>query len=67
MNRIEWTGDNYKEVQDFCKRNDGFSAVVFKKEDILIVITYDGPVHAEVGDFIVKIDQDSYYLMKGRE
>ena len=67
---IEWTGNNLREVIDFCGLHESarkwtweeYCEVVAK--DGLKIFTLEGPLHASIGDFILEGVQGEHYPCK---
>lgn len=53
---IQWTGNNLKEVQELVGR-DRATMLVFPR---LVIHTINGPRYPEIGDWIVKVENDIY-------
>lgn len=66
---LKWTGKNLKEIQEFCtysKYEDveiGFNAPPMT-EKRLIIITLEGLMNADKGDFIIKGVKGEFYPCK---
>lgn len=50
---IEWTGENFEEIKEFCKPRLAFINSGPYNTD-LIIETLEGDHHAQIGDFIIK-------------
>lgn len=67
---VEWIGDNLREVIDFCGLHESarkwtwaeYCAVVAK--DGLKIFTLEGPLHASIGDFILRGVRGEFYPCK---
>ena len=57
---IQWTGDNTKEIQMFTKGH------LFECEhnNKLLIITLEGDIHANIGDYIIKGINGEFYPCK---
>jgi hypothetical protein len=53
---IKWTGHNLKEIQELVGR-DRATMLVSPR---LVIHTDDGPRYPEIGDWIVKVEDDIY-------
>jgi hypothetical protein len=53
---IRWTGHNLKEIQELTGR-DRATMLVSPR---LVIHTNDGPRYPEVGDWIIKVEDDIY-------
>lgn len=53
---IRWTGNNLKEVQELVGRDQAIMLVSPR----LVIHTIDGPRYPEIGDWIVKVENDIY-------
>lgn len=53
---IKWTGHNLKEVQELVGR-DRATMLVSPR---LVIHTADGPRYPEIGDWIIKVENDIY-------
>ena len=53
---IRWTGNNLKEVQELVGR-DRATMLVFPR---LVINTINGPRYPEIGDWIVRVENDIY-------
>lgn len=53
---IRWTGNNLKEVQELVGRDQATMLVSPR----LVIHTIDGPRYPEIGDWIVKVENDIY-------
>ena len=53
---IRWTGNNLKEVQELVGR-DRATMLVFPR---LVIHTINGPRYPEIGDWIVRVENDIY-------
>lgn len=58
---IQWTGDNTKEVLEFCP--DCFT-YERNNQDIFVVATLEGSMHASLNDYIIKGIKDEFYACK---
>ena len=60
---IQWTGDNRKEIFDFCTLsyfNTDFETAELK----LMIQTSEGPMQASVGDYVIKGIHGEFYACK---
>lgn len=53
---IKWTGHNLKEIQELVGR-DRATMLVSPR---LVIHTNDGPRYPEIGDWIIKVEDDIY-------
>lgn len=53
---IKWTGHNLKEIQELVGR-DRATMLVSPR---LVIHTNDGPHYPEIGDWIIKVEDDIY-------
>ena len=53
---IRWAGNNLKEVQELVGRDQAIMLVSPR----LVIHTIDGPRYPEIGDWIVKVENDIY-------
>lgn len=53
---IRWTGNNLKEIQELVGR-DRATMLVFPR---LVIHTINGPRYPEIGDWIVRVENDIY-------
>lgn len=56
---IQWTGDNYEEIQEFVGK-DG----CVRSGDTLLVYTLEGDHHASIGDWIIRGIKGEFYPCK---
>ena len=52
---IQWTGDNFQEIKDFCKE------MCFLNGKTLWINNGEKQVRAEIGDFIMEVNKDKFY------
>jgi hypothetical protein len=58
---IEWTGDNFADVRDFCRReSDGFSVVVYREGGTLYLDVVGGTEQVQPGARIRRTGPDSF-------
>jgi hypothetical protein len=58
---IEWTGDNFAEVRDFCRReSDGFSAAVYRDGGALFLDAVCGTTRVNPGERIIRVGPDAF-------
>lgn len=57
---VQWTGDNLAEL----RKLEGFNAVHTCFGGRLNIKTYEGMIHASVGDYIIKGVQGEFYPCK---
>jgi hypothetical protein len=63
IDAIQWTGENWEEVREFCRRLDGFSAVVFwdHGDDAVFIDTLEGTMRAGLGWYIIRGAHGEFY------
>lgn len=54
---VRWTGENYKEINDFCEENDLWSS----DKKALFINGLEGIMNAEIGDYIIKGVNGEFY------
>ena len=59
---VQWTGDNYKEIQEFCGR-ENCNAYPLEK---LLIKTSEGDSIATNGDYVLKGIHGEFYPCKKR-
>ena len=60
---VQWTGDNRKEIFDFCEKS--FFSLGNGSSDIQLKIsTLEGIMTASIGDYIIKDVDGKFYLCK---
>jgi hypothetical protein len=58
---LQWLGDNYKEIKDFCNISFGVNETSGFN---LYVHTLEGIMKASIGDYIIKGVQGEFYPCK---
>ena len=58
VNACQYTGDNIKEIKEFVTPITEY----LEDEDVILVHTPDGVVKAGIGDYIIKNDNDNFYV-----
>lgn len=62
---IEWTGSNFQDVCDFCRRHStDLSAVAYRDGDTLYMDTEEGPTHVHPGDRITRTGPDTFIVIR---
>lgn len=62
---IEWAGDNFQAVRDFCRReSDGFSAVVYRDGGALFLDAVGGTARVHPGDRIMRLGPDTFEVVR---
>lgn len=60
---IQWTGENRREIFDFCSLS--YINVDFETtEPKLVIQTLEGPMNAKIGDYIIKGVHGEFYPCK---
>jgi hypothetical protein len=57
---LQWTGDNFQEIKDFCT-DENLEEMCFTNNKDLWVKTREGQLMAQVGDFIMKGIEGEFY------
>jgi hypothetical protein len=57
---LQWTGDNFQEIKDFCT-DENLKEMCFKNNKDLWIQTREGQLMAQVGDFIMKGIEGEFY------
>ena len=60
---IQWTGDNRKEIFDFCNMSY-INYEIGSDVPTLKIQTLEGPMTASIGDYIIKGIQGEFYACK---
>lgn len=60
---VQWTGENRKEIFDFCTLSY-FNTDFETAELNLVIQTLEGPMQASVGDYIIKGIKGEFYPCK---
>ena len=60
---VQWTGDNRREIFDFCDQSY-FNTHFETGELKLMIQTLEGSMEASVGDFIIKGIKNEFYPCK---
>lgn len=60
---IQWTGDNRKQIFDFCEKSY-FNFLPETDSFQLNIQTLEGPMQASVGDFVIKGIHGEFYACK---
>jgi hypothetical protein len=60
---VQWTGDNQKEIFDFCSMSY-FNTTLETGELSLMIQTLEGPMSASVGDYVIKGIKNEFYACK---
>lgn len=59
--QIEWTGDNFQAVRDFCRReSDGFSVAIYHDSGVLFLDAVSGTTRMNVGERIIRVGPDAF-------
>lgn len=58
VDACQWTGDNVEEIKKFVTP----IAEYLEDENAILVHTSDGDVKAFIGDYIIKNDNDEFYV-----
>ena len=60
---VQWTGDNRKEIFDFCTLS--YFNTDFETQELKLMIqTLEGPMQASTGDYVIKGIQGEFYACK---
>jgi hypothetical protein len=57
---LQWTGDNFQEIKDFCT-DENLEEMCFTNNKDLWIKTREGQLMAQVGDFIMKGIEGEFY------
>ncbi len=58
---IQWTGDNRREIFDFCDQSY-FNTKFETGELVLMIQTLEGTMEASTGDYIIKGIKGEFYI-----
>lgn len=63
---IQWKGDNFKEVKEITKDSPTERAIMIHphNDDCLLIVTLEGEMRADKGDYIIKVVEGEFYPCK---
>ncbi len=61
---LQWTGQNHKEVSNFCRNSYFFHIEIDKSSTTIYIETSKGTIIAKEGDYIIKDGKGEYYPCK---